>query len=170
MKAIRKQRNGYAILFTLNLCFTVWFATKPMPKMFAAFVTISITSFIFFVRQNRLLYDASLIWDNRILVVLSAIIFTAANKEKDGTQETVVSTFGIFIGTQVYRWGRDGIHGVRLKAIAIERERMYLTFGDTTHTMRVELLHGMAEQQKVLDVAEKLWSETGVKASISGWN
>jgi hypothetical protein len=46
---------------------------------------------------------------------------------------------------------------------------MYLTFGDVAQTMRVELLHGIAEQQTVLEVAQKLWKETGVTASISGW-
>ena len=42
-------------------------------------------------------------------------------------------------------------------------------FGDAAQTMRVELLHGMVEQQTILDAAQKLWHETGVKASISGW-
>jgi hypothetical protein len=46
---------------------------------------------------------------------------------------------------------------------------MYLTFGDKDQTMRVELLHGMTQKQAVLDAAQKLWHETGVKASISGW-
>jgi hypothetical protein len=35
--------------------------------------------------------------------------------------------------------------------------------------MRVELLHGMAQKQAVLDVAQKLFHETGVTADITGW-
>ena len=88
--------------------------------------------------------------------------------EKD-TEETVVSTFGILIGSEIYRWGLDGVHGVRLHAAYIDEERMYLTFGDAAQTMRVELLHGMTQKQAVLDAAQKLHYETGVTADITGW-
>ena len=88
---------------------------------------------------------------------------------KKDTVETVVSTFGILIGSEIYRWGLDGVHGVRLHTAHIDQERMYLTFGDAAHTMRVELLHGITQKQALLDAAQKLFHETGVKADITGW-
>ena len=51
-------------------------------------------------------------------------------------------------------------------AAQIDKERMYLTFGDAAQTMRVELLHGMTQKQAVLDAAQKLLRETGVTAKI----
>ncbi|MGI6362520.1 MAG: hypothetical protein ACOX21_01835 [Bacillota bacterium] len=58
---------------------------------------------------------------------------------------------------------------MRLSAVQIDKERMYLTFGDAAQTMRVELLHGMTQKQAVLDAAQKLLHETGVTADITGW-
>jgi hypothetical protein len=116
-----------------------------------------------------LLYNATLIWDNRILAVPSALISTTSRQIKKDVKETVVSTFGILIGSKIYRWGLDGVHGVRLHAAQIDTERMYLTFGDAAENMRVELLHGMTQKQAVQDVAKKLLHETGVTADITGW-
>ena len=81
----------------------------------------------------------------------------------------MVSTFGMIIGSRIYRWGLDGVHGVRLSAVQIDKERMYLIFGDKDHTMRVELLHGMLHKQTVVEAAKKLWHETGIRAEISDW-
>ena len=83
--------------------------------------------------------------------------------------QTVVSTFGILIGSEIYRWGLDGIYGVRLHTAHINEERMYLTFGDAAQTMKVELLHRMTGKQAVLDTAQKLLHETGVTVDITGW-
>jgi hypothetical protein len=88
---------------------------------------------------------------------------------KKDNEKTVVSTFGILIGSEIYRWGLDGVHSVRLHTAQIDKERMYLTFGDSAQTMRVELLHGMTQKQAVLDAAQKLLRETGVTADITGW-
>ena len=147
----------------------MWLGVTFMAEAAFAFGAISVASLLFLVRQSRLLYDATLIWDNRILVVPSALISMAGGQGKNDTEETVVSTFGILIGSKIYRWGLDGVHGVRLNAARIDKERMYLIFGDADQTMRVELLHGMTEQQAVLDVAQKLLYETGVTVSIIGW-
>ena len=169
MKSIRKRRNCFALFFAVSICLAVWLGATFMVETAFAFGAISVASLIFLVRQSRLLYDAALIWDNRILAVPSAFTFTAGGKGKNDTEKTVVSTFGILIGSKIYRWGCDGVRGVRLNAIKIDRERMHLTFGDAAQTMRVELLHGIAEQQAILDAAQKLWHETGVTASIIGW-
>lgn len=169
MKLIRKRRNGYALVFLAGICLTVWFSVQLAAEAAFAFGAISVISFIVLVRQNRLLYDAVLIWDNRILVVPSAFISITGGKGKTDTEETIVSAFGILTGSKIYRWGCDGVHGVRLNAIEVDRARMYLTFGDATQTMRVELLHGITEQQEVLEVKQKMWHETGVQAIIRGW-
>ena len=169
MKLIRKRRNEYVLLFTASICLAVWLGVTSMLEVVFAFGAISLISLLLLVRQSRLLYDATLIWDNRILAVPSALISMPGRQMKKDTEETVVSTFGILIGSEIYRWGLDGVHGVRLHTAHIDQERMYLTFGDAAQTMQVELLHGMTQKQAVLDAAQKLLRETGVTADITGW-
>jgi hypothetical protein len=137
--------------------------------MALVFGAASMAMLTLLVRQSRLLYYARLIWDNRILVVPSAVISIWDSKGKRDMEETVVSTFGILIGSKIYKWGCEGVYGVRLSAIEIDRTRIYLAFGDGAETMRVELLHGMADEHAVMDVKQRLWCETGVTAKISGW-
>ncbi len=169
MKLIRKRRNGYALLFAASICLAVWLGMAFMLEAVFALGAISLISLVLLVRQSLLLYDTTLIWDNRILEVPSALISMPGRQMKKDTEETVVSTFGILIGSEIYRWGLDGIHGVRLHTAHIDQERMYLTFGDAAQTMQVELLHGMTQKQALLDAAQKLLHETGVMADITGW-
>ena len=169
MKLIRKRRNGYALLFAASICLVVWLGMAFILEAVFVFGSISLISLVLLMRQSRLLYDATLIWDNRILAVPSALISMPGRQMKKDTEETVVSTFGILIGSEIYRWGLDGIHGVRLHTAHIDQERMYLIFGDKDQTMRVDLLHGMTQKQAVLDAAQKLLRETGVTADITGW-
>ena len=169
MKLIRKRRNGYALLFAANICLAVWLGMEFMLEVVFAFGAISLISLLLLVRQSRLLYDATLIWDNRILAVPSALVSMPGCQMKKDTEETVISTFGILIGSEIYRWGLDGVHGARLNAVQIDKERMCLTFGDAAQTMRVDLLHGMLHKQTVVEAAQKLWHETGVRAEISDW-
>lgn len=169
MKLIRKRRNGYALMFAASICLAVWLGATFMLEVVFALGVISLISLVLLVRQSRLLNDATLIWDNRILAVPSALISIPDRQMKRDTEETVVSTFGILIGSEIYRWGLDGVHGVRLHAAHIDQERLYLTFGDSAQTMRVDLLHGMTQKQAVLDAAQKLLRETGVTADITGW-
>jgi hypothetical protein len=169
MKLIRKRRNGYALMFASSICLAVWLGATFMLEVVFALGVISLISLVLLVRQSRLLNDATLIWDNRILAVPSALISIPDRQMKRDTEETVVSTFGILIGSEIYRWGLDGVHGVRLHAAHIDQERLYLTFGDSAQTMRVDLLHGMTQKQAVLDAAQKLLRETGVTADITGW-
>jgi hypothetical protein len=164
MKLMRKRRNRYALFFLVSVCLVLRLGAALMVKAAFVFGALSITSLILLVRQNRLFFDAVLIWDNRILAVPSGFISKGTGRGK--IEDTVVSTFGILIGSRIYRWGCDG---VRLIAIEIDRARMDLTFGDGVQTMRVELLHGIGEHQAVLDVKQKLLHETGVKADISRW-
>ena len=169
MKSIRKRRNGYVLLFAASICLAVWSGMAFSLEAALAFGAISLISLLLLLRQSRLLYDATLIWDNRILAVPSALISMPGRQMKNDAEETVVSTFGILIGSEIYRWGLDGVHGVRLHAAQIDKERMYLAFGNADQTMRVELLHGMTQKQALLDATQKLLHETGVTADITGW-
>ena len=169
MKLIRKRRNEYVLLFAASIFLAVWLGAKFMLEAVFAFGAISLISLLLLLRQSRLIYNATLIWDNRILAVPSALVSTEGSFREAYTEETVVSTFGILIGSEIYRWGLDGVHGVRLHTAHIDQERMYLTFGDAAQTMRVELLHGMTQKQAVLDAAQKLLRETGVTSDITGW-
>lgn len=169
IKVIRRRRNFYALFFTLSTLLTGWFGITAKTEAAFAFGTVSVFFLILLILKNRLLNAATLIWDNRILAVPSALISTISGTGKNHTEETVVSTFGILIGTKIYQWGLDGVHGVRLTNIEIDRQRMILTFGDASETMRIELLHGMTDQKEILDVKQKFWHETGVTAHITGW-
>ena len=169
MKSIRKRRNEYALLFVAGICLAVWLGMAFMLEAVFVFGAISLIFLLLLVRQGRRLYDATLIWDNRILAVPSALISMPGRQMKKDTGETVVSTFGILIGSEIYQWGLDGVHGVRLSAVQIDKARMYMTFGNKDQTMRVELLHGMLHKQMVVEAAQKLWHETGVQAEISDW-
>ena len=169
MKSIRRRRNGYALLFVASIGLAVWLGVSFTLEAAIAFGVISLISLLLLVRQSRLLYDATLIWDNRILAVPSALISISGYPMKKDTEETVVSTFGILIGSEIYRWGLDGIHGARLRTAHIDQERMVLTFGDAAQIMQVELLHGMTQKQAVQNAAQKLLHETGVRAEIIDW-
>lgn len=169
MKSIRKRRNVYALLFAASIGLAVWLGVSLELEAAIAFGAISLTSLLLLVRQSRLLYDATLIWDNRILAVPSALISISGQTMRKNTEETVVSTFGILIGSEIFRWGLDGVLGIRLRTAHIDQERMILTFGNAAQIMRVELLHGLTQKQVVLDAAKKLMHETGVTADITGW-
>ena len=124
MKAIQKLRNGYAVLFAVSICLTVltvWFGVRLMVAITFIFAVLNITLLILLIRQNRLLYDAKLIWENRILARPSAVVSILGSKRKSNEEETVVSTFGILMGSEIYRWGLDGIYGVRLHTVHIDQ-------------------------------------------------
>ena len=130
---------------------------------------IAFGSLLLALRQTLLLRDATLIRDNRIISVSPPPGSIPVKKNNNDTEETVGSTFGVLIGSKIYRWGLSGVHGVRLNCACIDKERIYLTFGDAIRTIRLEVLHGMTQNQTVLDAAQKLWYETGISAGITGW-
>ena len=95
MKLIRKRRNGYALLFAASICLAVWLGMAFMLEAVFVFGAISLIFLLLLVRQGRRLYDATLIWDNRILAVPSALITTEGRLRQADTVETVESTFGM---------------------------------------------------------------------------
>lgn len=169
MEAIRKWRKIYVILLIISVFSTVSFFRRSMLEMAIVFGCANIVLLILLIKQNQLLKDAELIWDNCILAVSSAVISTENGKEGSVAEQTVVSVFGILMGNKIYKWGSDGVHGVRLFSVVIEKAHIRMTFGDGTKTMWVRLLHGMVDEQEVFEVKERLWRETGVTAKVSGW-
>ncbi len=169
MESIRKWQKIYVLLLIIAVFLTGWFLIKFMLEMAIVFGFVSITLLILLIKQNYLLKEAELIWDNSILVVSSALITTENGKERSVAEQTVVSVFGILMGNRIYKWGSDGVHGVRLSSVIIEKAHIRLTFGDSSKTMWVRLLHGMVDEQEVFRVKERLWRETGIAAKISGW-
>jgi len=169
MKTRQIKRNGYSLLFVMSCLLTVWFAVKLIAEAIVIFAVLNVILLVFLIRENYLLFYANLIWDNRILAVPSATISTSFSNEKKEVEEIIVSTFGILIGNKIYKWGLNGVHGVRLKAIEIDRKWIFLSFGDDDENMQVKLLHGMADIEEVEGIQEKFWNETGVKSVVMDW-
>lgn len=169
MVSIHKKRNYYALFFAISTLLTLWFALQFIEEAAFIFGCISIVFLIFMIRQGRLLYAARLICDNCIFKVPSAIVSNTKSEVKIAVEETVVSTFGLLIGNKLYKWGYHGAVGIKLKTIEIDRERIYLTFGDGEDTLRVALLHGITNEQEVMDIKQKFWRETGIDTVVKGW-
>ncbi len=169
MKSIRRRRNAYALLLALSLLSALWLGMVPaLPPALAA-GALSLASLLLLLRQGRRLHDARLIWDNRILAVPSALVSIPERQAGGGAEETVVSTFGILIGSEIYRWGLDGVDGARLRAARIDRQEMQLSFGDAAQTMRLALPHGIRDAARLKEITRKIWHETGVQAELAGW-
>ncbi len=169
MKAIKKVWNIYAVLSAISILLTVLFVSiqKSLPAIVCAAAGIS--SLILLYRQNSLLYAAGLICDNSILIVPSSIVTKENCASEKMMEKTVVSTFGLLLGDRVYQWGCEGIRGIRLQNVRMDREHIYLTFGVDDNKLSVELLHGMTDRQSVVEITHKIWHETGVHAEVSGW-
>lgn len=169
MKSINRMRNYYLVFLLIAALLTLWFALQFIYEAAFIFGNISIVLLLYVIKQSRLLYDTGLIYDNCIFKVPSATVSASNSEIKLAVEEIVVSAFGLIIGNKIYKWGYHGAYGVKLKAIAIDRERIYLTFGDATKTMMVELLHGIINKQEVLDIKQKFWRETGIDTVVNGW-
>lgn len=170
MKEIAKRRNTLAILLTAGLALTAGFLLRRIPEGALVCGTGSAVLLVLLVMQFRRLHDARLLLDNRILTVPSAVISQPESGRTTELTETVVSTFGVLTGGRVYLWGCDGVRGTRLRAAGIDGGRISLTLGGANQTLCIELPHGLADKQAVLEICRTLEHETGIKAAVSGWN
>jgi len=168
MKKIRNRRNGYAALFAAAILLMAWLVHKHMMQGALLLGTAAFVLIALLIGQSRMLYHARLICDNRIISVPAASIFVRGNKKMD-LQETVISAFGMLIGGKVHKWGCDGVGGMRVTAIRIDRVRIHLTFSDGLETAHVQALHGFMQKQAVLEARQRLWHETGVAAQLQDW-
>ena len=72
MKPILKRRNIYALSFAVSICLAVAGTKLMIEAVFVLSYQRHLSPVI--DERGRLLYDATLIWDNRILAVPSALI------------------------------------------------------------------------------------------------
>ena len=170
MKEIIKHRNTLAAALITGLALTAWLLLRRIAEGALACGTMSAVLLVLLIIQFRQVHDARLLYDNRILTVPSAVISQPESGRTTELAETVISTFGVLTGGRVYVWGCDGVHGTRLRAVGIDRSRISLTLGDANQSLRIELPHGLADKQAVLEICRTLEHETGVKASVSGWD
>lgn len=169
VKSIQKRLIIFSALFGVNTLLASWFLIKAISE--GAVVAGVVSSILLFplLKQRERFQSAKLICDNRILAVPSAILVKGQDGCQTAAEETIVSTFGILVGGEVYKWGCDGIHGVRLTAINIDHTNITLNFGNREQTLRVKLLHGLTDAQAVAKITRRLWRETGVEAEIVDW-
>ena len=169
MKAIKNRRNLYAALSVAVILLTGLFLITQKMEAAIACGALTAVALILLYRQSRLLISAIVIYDSRILTVPSYVVTSENQPERRQTEETIVSTFGLLLGNKVYRWGCDGVYGVRLREVQIDKEHICLSFGADGEMLRVELLHGLTDRQNVMEITEKIWHETRVRAEIGDW-
>ena len=167
MKAIRKKLIILFSVFFACALLTAWFILVHMIEGIIAAGIASAVTLFFLLRQWKLLYDARLIADNRILTVPSATVTNGIGEIV--AEETVVSTFGILLGDEVFKWGSDGRGGVKLSSLEIDRLNVTLDFGNKGGNTRVKLLHGLSSESDVETFKQKILHETGVEASVVDW-
>ncbi|WP_195377104.1 hypothetical protein [Anaerotruncus rubiinfantis] len=170
MKAIKDRRNLYAALSAAGILLTALLIV--MQNLIAAIICGGLTAvfLILLYRQNRLLGATMVIYDSRILTVPSSVITSETRPNQTQAEETIVSTFGLLLGNKVYQWGCEGVYGVRLREVQINKEHICLSFGDDGKMLRVELLHGLTDRQNVMEITQKLWYETRVRAKVDSWD
>ena len=168
MKAIKDRRNVYAALAVTAILLTLLFIVIHKTKVAIACGGMTTVALFLLYRQNRILSITMAIGDSRILTVPSSIVTSENQPNQKQAEETIISTFGLLLGNKVYQWGCDGVYGVRLREVHIEKEHICLSFGVDDKMLRVRLLHGLTDKQSIMEIAQKIWYETGVQASIVG--
>lgn len=169
MKAIKDRRNIYVTVSVVNILLTVLFIVMQKPVVAIACGGVIAVGLILLYRQSRLLNAAMVICDSRILTVPSSVVTLENIPNQQQAEETIVSTFGLLLGNRVYQWGCEGVYGVRLRKVRIDKEHICLSFGDDGKMLCVELLHGLSDRQSIMEIVETIWYEIGVRAVISDW-
>lgn len=169
MKSIKNRRNIYAALSAAVILLTVLLLITQKTEAAITCGGLTAVALIMLYRQSRLLGAAMVIYDSRILTVPSSVVISENRSNQTQAEETVVSTFGLLLGNEVYQWGCEGVYGVRLREVRIDKEHICLSFGADGEMLRVKLLHGLTDRQSVMEITQKIWHETRVQADISDW-
>lgn len=169
MKSIKNRRNIYAALSAAIILLTVLLLITQKTEAAITCGGLTAVALIMLYRQSRLLGAAMVIYDSRILTVPSSVVISENRSNQTQAEETVVSTFGLLLGNEVYQWGCEGVYGVRLREVRIDKEHICLSFGADGEMLRVKLLHGLTDRQSVMEITQKIWHETRVQADISDW-
>ncbi len=166
LRSIRRRYTYCALLLALSILCTVWLDPSEIgSSILWSLVIVFLVGL--FILQSQKLQTAKLIWDNRILAIPGAFLDKRSGAAR-AVDEVVLSTFGMLSAGHVYEWGRRGLWGIRLKTMDINHKKMRLSFGNERQAMWFEFEHGIDTKQKILEVAQTLWQETGVKATILG--
>jgi len=169
VKSIKNRRNIYAALSAAVILLTVLLLITQKTEAAITCGGLTAVALIMLYRQSRLLGAAMVIYDSRILTVPSSVVISENRSNQTQAEETVVSTFGLLLGNEVYQWGCEGVYGVRLREVRIDKEHICLSFGADGEMLRVKLLHGLTDRQSVMEITQKIWHETRVQAEISDW-
>lgn len=129
MKKIKNRRNLYAALSVTVMLLTVLLLITQKTEVAIICAGLTAAALFLLYRQSRLLRAAIVIYDSRILTVPSSIVTLENQPEQKQAEETIVSTFGLLLGNKVYQWGCEGVYGVRLREVQIDKEHICLSFG-----------------------------------------
>lgn len=130
---------------------------------------VAIIGIAVFVRGIQLYASAKLVIDNRIIGICPATISASGDSAASARQviECVLSPFGLLVGSNVYKFGRDGI---RLYAIDIGDSCISVDFGSEAQRWTAMLLHEPLSHEEVARLVKKTAYETGITPSLSGAN
>ncbi len=78
---------------------------------------------------------------------------------KFGDIEVVISCFGILLGSRAIKFDASAI---KLKAIEIGRELIYLSYGTGKITEKIWILHGTISTQELQSYIDRFYYETGI--------
>ncbi len=167
VQAMKRSRKYYAALFAAGILFTAYFMFVMQRTAAAVCGVLAVAAMVLLWRKSRLIYWAKVICDSKLLIVPTSVVTGHGGDHQ--RSETIVGTFGLLLGSQVYTWGCDGHHGVRLREVEIDGTRLRLRFGTDDELLCVEMLHGMTDVISVREFAEKIHYDTGVHAQITDW-
>ena len=163
LRSIRRRYTCYGLLLALSILCTVWLDSRQIgSSILWSLVIVFLVGL--FIRQSQKLQTAKLIWDNRILVIPGAFLTKCSNQCSG--RGGVVNFW--YTDWAIYEWGRRGLWGTRLQTMDVDQKKMRLSFGNERQTMWFEFEHGIETKQKILEVVQTLWRETGVEATIQG--
>lgn len=169
MQMLRKKAIilGSSSFIGLGACCYLVYNHSLMLLLILLLLTSAAT--VCFYRQLQRLSTASLIMENSILTIPVVTVWSNNDRSLPKRKKSalvVVSCFGVLSGNEVYKFNCDGI---RLLAVEINRESMFLTFGTEEKKRHIKLLHGLSNKEDIRVIAEKFRYETGVIPVVAGW-
>ncbi|KAF5059036.1 hypothetical protein DSECCO2_340240 [anaerobic digester metagenome] len=169
MKVIKQQKILLTALLLLSVAVTMWssLTSKDFPYLLMG---INLLLWVLLLILNQHLSHARRITSNAIWTFPSSYLKTASGKMQRTHGDTVISNIGLLVGSKVYPWDTEGSGKDYLKRIRIDQQHLQLTFGKKGTASSIEIVHGIKDSQQILKLKDELWQETGVCATISGWD
>ena len=173
MNAIRSKLYFFAVASVLAGGFSALSILRPW--MVKAAGNAPIISVILLViaacaaglafRERRKEKAAQLIMDNQILHINAAEILEggAGSCESGGDMEAFISCFGILLNGKIIKFNQKGI---QLKSVEIDRDHIFLTYGNSKRARKIRLLHEKMDDEKMMNIVERFHYETGISPII----